>query len=281
MSSLKRVGEGGRMNSGVELRRHAIFRKDDGRSVVIAMDHAAIAGPIEGIRNPSAIVGSCVAQKVDAILTTKGMVSTSLPEWDRTTSLILRLTGGFTILGGKFEEELVVEPETAISYGAAAAALTVKFGHELEGKFIKQASLAIDRCHTLGLPVMIEAMVHGSLRGNPASVTNPETVGMVARMGAELGADIIKTHYTGDPSSFAKVVEGCPVPILILGGSKTDSVRNIFQEIYDSLESGGKGVAMGRNIWEHEHVELMLKAVHGLVHDHWSVNEACDTVGIP
>jgi len=262
------------MLSGLTLRKQAIFDKQDGRSVIIALDHGSIAGPMQGIINPRTIVKACVDAKVDGILTTKGFVDTSLGEWDRSTSLLLRLTGGFTVLGGKYEEEMIVEPETAIAYGATCAAITVKFGHEREGDFIRQASLAIDRCHRLGLPVMVEAMAKGTLGGKEFAPQNPEAVRMVARMGAEIGADLIKTYYTGSIESFARVVEGCPVPIVILGGAKTDSVQDVFQTIYDSLQAGGSGIAMGRNIWSFGKVEAMLEAINGLIHGHWGVDKA-------
>lgn len=268
------------MHAGITLRTNALFNKEDGRSVTIAMDHGAIAGPISGIVSPRSIVKACVEASVDGILTTKGCVDAALEEWNRGPALVLRLTGGFTVLGGKFEEELIVEPETALAYGASFAAITVKFGHEHEGRFIKQASLAIDRCHMLGLPVMLEVMAMGTLQGAKFASNNGEAIKMAARMGAELGADVIKTYYTGSKDSFAEVVEGCPVPILILGGTKTDSIRDVFQDIYDSLEAGGRGIAIGRNIWEHGKVEAMLQAVNGLVHGHWSVDRACDTVSI-
>lgn len=268
------------MHAGMMLRKNALFDKRDGRSVVIAMDHAAIAGPIPGIEDPAQLVRSCVDQNVDGILTTKGFVDNSLGSWDRRTSLVLRITGGFTVLGGKFEEEMVIEPETAVAYGAACAAITVKFGHEYEGKFIKQASLAIDRCHALGLPVMLEAMAKGTRGGQKIASNDPEAIMMVARMAAEIGADVVKTYYTGSVESFSKVVRGCPVPIVILGGAKTDSIRQVFQDIHDSLVAGGRGIAVGRNIWEHPNLERMLQAVNGLVHGDWSVQEACDTVGL-
>ncbi len=266
------------MLSGLTLRKRAIFDKKDGRSVIIALDHGSIAGPMPGIIHPSTIVKACVDAKVDGILTTKGFVDASLEEWDRSTSLLLRLTGGFTVLGGKFQEEMIVEPETAIAYGATCAAITVKFGHEHEGAFIRQASLAIDRCHRLGLPVMVEAMAKGTIKGKEFPSHDPEAIRMVARMGAEIGADLIKTYYTGSIESFAEVVEGCPVPIVILGGSKTNSVRQVFQTIHDSLQAGGSGIAMGRNIWSFGKVDAMLEAVNGLVHSHWGVDKALSKV---
>ena len=268
------------MNAGLMLRRQSLFSKRDGRSVVIAMDHGAIAGPIQGIVHPDKLVSACIRAKVDGILANKGFVDASVQVWDRCTALVLRLTGGFTVLGGQFEEEMIVQPLTALSYGAACAAITVKFGHEHEGTFIRQASLAIDECHRLGLPVMVEAMAKGSRKGEKLPPNDPEAIKMVARMGAEIGADLIKTHYTGSIESFARVTEGCPVPILVLGGEKTDSVRSVFQDIHDSLSAGGKGIAVGRNIWEHGDVDTMLTVAMNLVHENWSVDQACDFIGI-
>ncbi len=132
----------------------------------------------------------------------------------------------------------------------------------------------------LGLPVMLEAMAKGTVKGEKLASNDPEGIRMAARMAAELGADVVKTYYTGSVDSFAKVVEGCPVPIVILGGAKTDSIRQVFQDIHDSLVAGGRGIAVGRNIWEHGNVDRMLQAVNGLVHGHWSVEQACDTVGL-
>ena len=268
------------MKPGITLRTRALINPIDGRSVVIAADHAAIAGPVSGLEDPAALVRICAEAEVDALLTTKGSVDASLDAWGRNSALILRLTGGFTLLGGRFEEQMIVQPETAIAYGASCGAITVKFGHEREGDFIRDASLTIDRCHALGLPVMLEVMVRGSLNGKPAAPDDPEALRMGARMAAELGPDIIKIRYTGDVESFSRVVQGCSVPLLILGGSKTDSIRQLFQDIEDSLTAGGRGIAMGRNIWGHPNVTQMIRAVTGLVHHHWSVDEACDTVGV-
>jgi DhnA family fructose-bisphosphate aldolase class Ia len=267
------------MDAGLRLRLNSVINKADARSVIIAMDHAAIAGPITGLIDPAALVKICTEEQVDALLTTKGSVDASVNQWDRQTSLILRLTGGFTVLGGSFQEELVVEPETALVYGASCAAITVKFGHEMEGKFIRQASLAIDRCHALGLPVMVEALVRGTQDGKPVDPQDPIAIAMAARMAAEIGADLVKTWYTGTIESFHTVVMGCPVPVMILGGATTHSLRDLFQHVADSLEAGGAGIAMGRNIWQQEQTALVIRAMNGLVHRHWSVTEACDTVG--
>ncbi|MDR2747616.1 MAG: hypothetical protein LBB77_09250 [Treponema sp.] len=267
------------METGIILRKNQFFDTKDGRSVVVALDHGGIAGPVEGIEKPAQVIRACVAGGADGILTTKGFADASRGEWNRSTGLILRVTGGFTVLGGGFEEEMIMEPEAALAYGASCAAITVKFGHEREGAFIKQASLAIDAFHRLGVPVMIEAMAKGTINNTKFPAADPEGIRMAARMAAEIGADLVKTYYTGSPESFARVISACPVPVLILGGAKTDSPVGVFQDIADSLASGGAGIAMGRNIWGFPKLAAMLDAVRGIVHSGWTVKQAMERIG--
>jgi len=260
---------------GKTIRMNRILNKSDGRSVVVAIDHGGIAGPVKGIENPAEVVHDCVAAGADAILATRGLIRASLGEWDRGTSIILRLTGGFTVLGGGFEEELICEPSTAMAYGAAGVAMTVKFGHRREGGFTKQASLAVGECELLGLPVMIEAMA--KMEGKKSN--DPENIRLAARAAQEIGADIVKTYYTGDPDSFHRVVEGCPAPIVILGGEKNDSLKSLFEDVYWSLQAGGAGIAIGRNIWAQGRTRAMVEAMNGLVHSGWTVEQALAHVG--
>jgi DhnA family fructose-bisphosphate aldolase class Ia len=263
------------MTAGRDVRMRSILRTSDGRCVMVALDHGGIAGPMAGIQKPAAVVRDCVAAGADAVLATRGVVRASLGEWDRGTSIVLRLTGGFTVLGGGFEEEMICDPLTAVSYGAAAAAVTVKFGHRREGAFIRQASQAIDECGRLGLPVLVEAM--STPEGKRAN--DPEGIRVAARAAQELGADIVKTSYTGDTDSFRSVVEGCPVPVLILGGARSESLQDLFCAVHESLQAGGAGIAIGRNLWQHGKTRIMVEAMVGLVHQGWSVEQALRHVG--
>jgi DhnA family fructose-bisphosphate aldolase class Ia len=263
------------MNPGKRMRMNAIFNKTDGRSVVVALDHGGIAGPIPGIEKPAWVLRDCIAGGADAVLTTRGFVKASLEEWDRPTALILRLTGGFTVLGGTFEEQMISSPETALLYGAAGAAVTVKFGHEREGEFARQASLAADACERWGLPLMIEAMA----RGKDMAKNDPAGIALAARAAQEIGADIVKTCYTGDPDSFHRVVEGCPAPIVILGGEKTESVEQMFTDVEMALQAGAAGIAIGRNVWQHGDTRAMVEAMVGLVHRGWSARQALGHLG--
>ena len=260
---------------GKTLRLNRILNRKDGRSVVVAIDHGGIAGPVKGIESPASVIADCVAAGADAVLATRGIVRAAMGEWDRGTSVILRLTGGFTVLGGGFEEELICTPASAVAYGADAVAMTVKFGHKREGDFTRQASLAIGECETLGMPVMIEAMA--KMEGKKSN--DPENIKLAARAAQEIGADIVKTYYTGDPDSFRKVVEGCPVPIVILGGEKNDSLQSLFSDVYWSIQAGGAGIAIGRNIWTQGRTRAMIEAMNGIVHSGWTVEQALAHVG--
>ena len=260
------------MNPGKCMRLSSIFRPEDGRTVIVAIDHGGIAGPVRGIVKPAPLMRSCVLGGADAVLTTRGFVKASIQEWAPSTALILRLSGGFTVLGGRFEEEQISGPETALRYDAAAAAVTVKFGHSREGHFIRQASLVADACEQWNLPLVIEAMAVGRDLG-PA---DPEGVKLAARAAQEIGADIVKCCYTGDPESFRGVTEGCPAPVVILGGDKTEELEQVFTEVYESLQAGGAGIAIGRNIWQNANPQAVVEAMVGLVHEGWKPKQALE-----
>jgi len=93
-------------------------------------------------------------------------------------------------------------------------------------------------------------------------------------LAAEIGADIVKTYYTGDPDSFAEVVAGSMVPVVVLGGEKSASIEAMFNDVYYSIQAGGSGIAIGRNIWQHKNTRAMIEAMVGIVHEGWNVRQA-------
>jgi len=99
-------------------------------------------------------------------------------------------------------------------------------------------------------------------------------VKLASRAAQEIGADIVKAYYTGDADTFREVIEGCPVPVVILGGKKTESLKDVFQDVYDSLQAGAAGIAIGQNIWQHGDTQAVVEAMVNLVHGGWSVKQA-------
>ncbi|MEI6308861.1 MAG: 2-amino-3,7-dideoxy-D-threo-hept-6-ulosonate synthase [bacterium] len=267
------------MNTGKRIRLKQILR-EDGRTVIVALDHGGIAGSMPGIEDPALTIRACRQGGADCVLTTRGFASLSENEWDRSLSLMMRLTGGFTVLGGKFEEELITSVEAAIALGASSVIVTIKFGHPREGEFIRNASLVADACERWGIPLGIEAMAQGTLFGKPLSgKADPAGIVLAARMAQELGADLIKTYYTGTPESFAAVTAGCPAPVVILGGEKSEDDAALFRSVRDSMAAGGAGIAIGRNIWQGGRTQKMTEAMVGVVHQGWTVEQALDHLG--
>ena len=171
---------------------------------------------------------------------------------------------------------MISSAEAALLYGASGAAVTVKFGHEREGEFIRQASLVADECERRGVPLMIEAKAVSK----NLEKTDSAAIKLAARAAAEIGADIVKTSYTGDPGSFAEVVEGCPVPVVILGGEKKEDEKTLFAHVFDAMQAGARGIAMGRNIWQQQKVQAIIGAMSEIVHEKWSIARAMKHVEV-
>ncbi len=257
------------MNEGATLRLHHIF-SEDGRAVVVAADHGAIAGPLRGIESPLELVRLCAQGGADAILAHKGFVRAGLEGWGRGVGLILRMSGGFTTLGGRFEEELLYDVDDALLWGADAAAITVKFGHVREGEFIKAAARLVSGCERRGVPVMIEAMAFEKGR----QALRADALAVALRAAEEIGASFIKAPMPENIEDFARVARGSHVPILLLGGEQRDSLQALFENVARALELGAAGVAMGRNIWGQPDALGVLEAVVGLAHRGWGVEKA-------
>ena len=262
------------MEIGKKLRMHRIFNSD-GKSLVVAIDHAAIIGPKGNIAKPGKLMEQISKGKPDAVLLTKGMLRQGQDIINPEIATILRISGGFTMLGDPtdFRDRIISSVEQALKYGADGVAITVKYGHANEGEFIEKASGIADDCSNWGVPLMIEVWPAGPNVSDPSEL---KAVKLGSRAAAEIGADIIKTYYTGDKESFMEVTGGCPIPVVVLGGEKKSSTDEFFATIRESLDAGAAGVAVGRNIWGHDNPTRMTEAVSGLIHQGWDVARAID-----
>lgn len=255
---------------GKRIRLNSLLRKD-GRSVIIAMDHGSISGPSNGFVSPRDTLQKVISGKPDAILTTRGVILEGWDLLDYDVGILLRISGGFTTLGGRFEETIVSSVEHSLRLGAQGVAVTVKYGHEREDEFIRQASLIADECYRWGMALMTEVWPAGK---RVSQANDPAAVKLGARAAADFGTDIVKTFYTDSEESFAEVTEGCPVPVVVLGGAKTESVLETFQMVEKAMAAGAAGVAMGRNVWGHPNPTRIIQALNGIVHEGWSATQA-------
>jgi fructose-bisphosphate aldolase/2-amino-3,7-dideoxy-D-threo-hept-6-ulosonate synthase len=164
----------------------------------------------------------------------------------------------------------------AVRLGADAVSVHVNVGAEHETEMLSTLGKIACECDDLGMPLL--AMMYP--RGPNIKDTHAvDVVAHAARLGAELGADIIKTNYTGDAESFKQVIDSCPVPVIIAGGPKTETPRDVLHMVKDSITAGGAGLSIGRNVFQHNDPTKMVKALSAIVHDNASVFEAMKILG--
>jgi DhnA family fructose-bisphosphate aldolase class Ia len=256
--------------SGLSGRRfHRLFG-EDGRSVVIAMDHGTTDGAVAGFENPELVLEQVIAGGADAILTSVG-IARRFSRQLKDIGLLIRCDGATSPLLER-PRELIIGIDDVLSTGADGAAAMYMPGIENgHGSTIYFPRLATE-AHRWNIPVMAEALPYGFESHPDARAVN--TVADASRMAAENGADIVKTFYTGESESFKKVVNSCYVPVLVLGGPKTHSDREFLASIRGALDAGAAGVVIGRNVWQAPSPTGMTQALVALVHNDASVDDA-------
>ncbi|MBE3117011.1 class I fructose-bisphosphate aldolase family protein [Candidatus Bathyarchaeota archaeon] len=260
------------MNQGKTRRLKRIFQQDN-RTVIVPMDHGVTIGPIQGIINMQQIINQLLKGGVDAILVHKGIaknVDTG------NAGLIVQLSAMSNLspnINGKVQ---VCTVQEAIRIGADAVSVHVNIGAQDEDKMLKNLGKVANQCDLYGMPLLAMMYPRGPKIQNEHA---PDVVAHAARIGAELGADIIKANYTGNIETFKAVVESCPVPIVIAGGPKCKTPQEILQTAYDSVQAGAAGLSIGRNVFQHENPTLIVKALESIVHKGASVGQALKLLG--
>lgn len=252
-------------------RLRRIFRENQ-RTVTVAMDHSGFFGVQPGFEQPGEVIRQVVAGGADAIMTTVG-VAKNFAEELAPAGLILRVDGGVSRMGSRaWRGSLIFEAEAAVRLGADGVVAMGFPGSENENLNLHYLAELSDQCAQWNLPLMAEMLPRGFEGGDDAR--SAESIAMAVRIGAELGADIIKTQYTDSVESFQKVVAGCYVPVVVLGGAKMEDDVAVLRTVREAINAGGRGVAMGRNIWGHKNPQKMMAAVVAIVHEDATVDEA-------
>lgn len=243
------------------LRRLGRIFGPDGRTVIIALDHGLIDGPCPGFERPAETIAAVAAGGPDAVLTSRGIAEAFAAELSP-VGLILRSDGSTTGLGpaGPGPAGPFFGPEDALRLGADAVAVTAMPGSDAEADTLQTLARTVSEAGRWGLPVMAE-MVPGGF-GASTGQRGTEAVALAARLGAELGADLIKAPYCPD---FARVAASTFVPVVILGGSK-GSEADTLAVVRTALDAGAAGVAMGRNVFQSPDPAAMTRALAAMVH---------------
>ncbi len=244
---------------------------DDGKAIIIPMDHGVTLGPIPGLININDAVNKVVAGGATAILLHKGMIQAL--EKAPGCGLIMHLSAS-TKIGVPDKKVLISSIEHAIRAGVDAVSIHVNFGSIHEPAMLEHFRIA-DECAKYQIPLLAMVYPRGENITNPY---DPELVALAARVGSELGADIVKTVYTGDIDSFKTVVRGCPVPVVIAGGPKITSDESLLKMIKDSIDAGAIGCALGRNAFQHEDPTRIVSAVSRIIKDGAEVRDALNVL---
>ncbi len=247
------------MATGKSIRLRRIMGKD-GRALVVAMDQAAVAGPQGQKRDPAQVVQAVAKGLPDALLLTRGMLRHGCESVPRDMGIIMRVSGGFTVLEGarEFRDRIITGVEDALRWGVDGLAAAVKFGHELEGEFIQALSSLADACDRWEVPLLVEAMV--ALRGS-AGLSEEEALAVAARAAAELGADLVMLKYPAKGGTLSDAIGGCPIPVLLIAG-ETLRDEEVLDLVRRAQDDGAAGAVLGRNAWQRERPDEFLSAVN-------------------
>ncbi|ELZ46574.1 fructose-bisphosphate aldolase [Halorubrum coriense DSM 10284] len=254
------------MTAGLSARLDRISTND--RYLVVPMDHGITMGAVEGLVDIESTIDGVTRGGADAVLTQRG-VAERVHGNKNGAGYIVHLNGSTTIGPDERDKRVTGTAEDAVRAGADAVSFHINVGSEHEPEQIEELAELTADAERLGLPVL--AMAYA--RGPGVDSADPESLGHAVRLAEELGADVVKTGYSGDGDSFARVTESTRLPVVIAGGSKgTD--RETVEMVRGAMDGDAAGVSMGRSIFQHDDPEGIARAVSAVVHDDATVEEA-------
>lgn len=237
----------------------------DGRCMFMPIDHGYFQGPTRKLEKPGETIKPLLPY-CDAVFCTRGVLRSAIDPAN-TKPIILRVSGGTSMVGADLANEcLTTSIEEIIRLNASAVGISVFIGSDYEHQTLNNLAQLVNECEDYGIPVMAVTAVGKELEKRDARY-----LGLCCRICAELGAKIVKTYWCED---FDKVVNGCPVPVVMAGGPKVPTDKDVLAFVHDGMQKGAIGVNLGRNIWQNEHPIAMVKSIRAVVHDDATVDEA-------
>jgi 3-hydroxy-5-phosphonooxypentane-2,4-dione thiolase len=253
----------GHYDWGLKHRLAQVFRPDTGRTVMLAVDHGYFQGPTTGLERIDLDIVPLLPD-ADALMCTRGALRTMIPP-TTPNPVVLRASGGPSILKELSDEQIAVDIEDAVRLGVAALAVQVFVGGPHETRSVHNMTRLVDAGMRYGIPVMAVVAVGKEL------VRDARYFRLACRMCAELGAQFVKAYHVDE--GFATVTASCPVPIVIAGGKKLPEL-DALRMAHAAVRDGAAGVDMGRNIFQSERPDAMIRAVRGVVHEGLEPDEA-------
>ena len=250
---------------GMQSRLARVFRPATNRTVMLAIDHGYFQGPTTGLERVDLSIVPLLGH-ADALMTTRGMVRSTIPPASG-TPIVLRASGGPSILGELSDERVAVSMEDASRINASAVAVQVFIGGEFETQSVRNMTRLVDQGQRYGIPVLAVTAVGKEL------TRDARYLRLATRICGELGAHVVKTYYCAE--DFDTVAAACPVPLVMAGGKKLPELEALTMA-YRAVEEGAAGVDMGRNIFQSDDPVAMISAVSAVVHESMKPRAAYD-----
>lgn len=252
------------MEWGLKNRIANILKPNNGRGVMLAVDHGYFLGPTESLEVPKKTISPLV-KYCDSLMVTRGVVRTSVdPNFP--VPIVLRVSGGASIIGEDLSnEKITTSVKDAIRINATALAMSIFVGAKYEHNSLVNLGNLVNEAEEYGIPVLAVTAVGKELEKRDARYLS-----LSCRIAAEFGAHLVKTYYC---DNFEKVVNSCPVPVIIAGGPKIPE-RDALQLTVNAIKAGAAGVDMGRNIWQSQYPVPMIRAVRAIVHSNYTLDQA-------
>ncbi|MCA1814513.1 MAG: 2-amino-3,7-dideoxy-D-threo-hept-6-ulosonate synthase [Halobacteriales archaeon] len=255
---------------GRQLRLRRLRDPATGMFVLIPMDHGVSVGPVAGLEDAPGAVRAAVKGGATGIVVHKGLVRAVGPALGR-AGLLVHLSASSGLNPDPNDKRLVGTVEEAAQLGADGVSVHVNIGAPQESRMVEDLGRVATDCARLGMPLLAMMYARGHDIRDPHDVAY---VAHIARLGAELGADVVKCPYTGSVESFRKVVQGCPVPVVISGGARMETDAHVLQLVHDAMQAGAAGVSIGRNAFQHPRPEAMVRAIAAIVLENQGVEQA-------
>jgi class I fructose-bisphosphate aldolase len=256
---------------GKEIRLERIIDRSTGRALIVPMDHGVSSGPILGITNMKDAMAQVADGGANAVVVHKGVVARGHRKSGPDMGLIVHLSASTSLSPEPNAKTLVCTVEEAIKLGADAVSVHVNIGDDHEKEMLTDLGNVAHTASEWGMPLLAMIYPRGA---RIKDEYDPNAVKHAARLGAELGADVVKVSYTGNPESFRQVVEGCHIPVVIAGGPKMGSDRAILEMVKGAMDTGAAGISIGRNVFQHSNPTRIVAALSMIVHKNATVDQA-------
>ena len=246
-------------------KRLASLIQSDGHCFFLPIDHGYFQGPTSKLERPGETIKPLIPF-ADGLFVTRGVLRACVDPAN-SPPIILRVSGGTSIIGKDLAHEgITTSVQEALRLNVAAVGMSIFVGSDYEYDSLMNLGKLVDECATYGLPVMAVTAVGKELEKRDARY-----LALCCRIAAEYGSTVVKTYWC---KNFDKVVHGCPVPVVMAGGPRCETEREVFEFVHDGMKQGAIGLNLGRNVWQNEHPVAMMKALRAIIHEKASVKEA-------